>query len=224
MIYGMSDPHGCLTAFARALSFVDLSGENKLVLLGDYVHGPDGYGVLDAIMKLQEKYGSHKIIALRGNHEVFALEGTWPIGETADGKPYGDNRKDDSKYLAWMKTLPLYYVEGNTIFVHAGVDEEAGEFWQWSTEDFTFTSKYPAQTGHFYGDMKIVAGHIGTSEISGDPEFHDIYFDGESHYYIDGTVLRSGVIPVMKVDTENNKYYQVTEVGDWPILPYHECN
>ena len=46
--------------------------------------------------------------------------------------------------------------------------------------------------------MKIVAGHTGTAEISGDPGFHDIYFDGESHYYIDGTVLESGIIPVIK--------------------------
>lgn len=149
-------------------------------------------------------------------------DGQWPIGETADGEPYGDNRRDESKYLAWMKTLPLYHVErnANTIFCHAGIDEEAGDFWELGTEDYVFTSKYPAQTDCFY--MKIVAGHIGTAEISGDPNFHDIYFDGESHYYIDGTVLRSGVIPVIKVDTENNKYYEVKESGAWPILPYQE--
>jgi serine/threonine protein phosphatase 1 len=72
--------------------------------------------------------------------------------------------------------------------------------------------------------MDIIAGHIGTAEISNDPNYHDIYFDGESHYYIDGTVLDSGVIPVLMVDTETNKYYMVNEAGNWLILPYDEEN
>lgn len=28
---------------------------------------------------------------------------------------------------------------------------------------------------------------------AGNPRFHDIYYDGESHYYIDGTVLKSAI-------------------------------
>ena len=100
------------------------------------------------------------------------------------------------------------------------VDEEAGDLWEWGTDDYTFTEKYPTQTGKFY--MNIVAGHIGTGEISGDPNFHDIYYDGESHYYIDGTVLHSGAVPVIKLDIDSNKFYRVTETGDWLILPYDE--
>ena len=46
-IYAMSDIHGCLEEFNHALSLVDLSGDNRLILLGDYIHGPDSYGVLD---------------------------------------------------------------------------------------------------------------------------------------------------------------------------------
>ena len=222
-IYAMSDIHGCLDAFEYALSLVDFSGDNKLVLLGDYVHGPDDYGVLEKIMQLQNKYGSDKVMALLGNHEDMACDGRWPIGGIGDG--YNYNREEDNdRYLMWMQNLPRYYAEGNTIFVHAGIDEEAEDLWEWGTDDYTFTEKYPAQTGRFYNDMKIVAGHVGTAEISGDPGFHDIYFDGESHYYIDGTVLNSGIIPVIKIDTENNKYYRVTETGAWLILSYDEEN
>lgn len=124
---------------------------------------------------------------------------------------------------AQYKHTGAYYTEGNTIFVHAGIDEEAGDMWEWGTDDWTFTEKIPAQTGKFHcGDMKIVAGHVGTADISGDRNFHDIYFDGESHYYIDGTVLHRGIIPVIKVDIETDKYYRVTASGDWLILPYHE--
>ncbi len=221
-IYAMSDIHGCLDAFEYALSLADLSGDNKLILLGDYVHGPDSYGVLKKIMQLQIKYGNDKVIALLGNHEEMACDGRWPIGVNGDGDT--DHTEDSAGYFIWMQNLPRYYVEGNTIFVHAGIDEEAEDLWEWGTSDYIFTEKYPAQTGRFYHDMKIVAGHIGTAEISGVPNFHDIYFDGESHYYIDGTVLESGMIPVIKIDTQNNKYYRVTETGDWLILPYNEEN
>ncbi|MGN0415537.1 MAG: hypothetical protein ACI4FX_08605 [Agathobacter sp.] len=72
--------------------------------------------------------------------------------------------------------------------------------------------------------MKVVAGHVGTAEISGDPRYHDIYFDGESHYYIDGTVLDSGIIPVLLVDTDEDKYYQVVETGNHLIFPYDKEN
>lgn len=72
--------------------------------------------------------------------------------------------------------------------------------------------------------MNIVAGHVGTSVISGNPDFHGIYYDGENHYYIDGTVLNSGTVPVIKLDIESNKFYRVTETGDWLILPYDEEN
>lgn len=225
-IYAMSDIHGCLDAFEYALSLIDLSGGNKLILLGDYIHGPDDYGVLRKIMGLQKEYGSDKVIALLGNHEEMACDGRQPIGAVGDQTLHNqtphDQAGDDAGYLTWMESLPRYYAEGNTIFVHAGIDEEAGDLWKWGTGDHIFTEKYPAQTGRFYNDVRIVAGHIGTAEISGDPEFHDIYYDGASHYYIDGSVLESGTIPVIKIDTKTNKYYRVTETGVSLISPYFE--
>ncbi len=224
-IYAMSDIHGCIYAFHDALELVDLSGDNQLVLCGDYIHGgeDDDYAVLDQIMDLEKKYGPDKVIVLAGNHEDMACDGRWPIGASRFlwFSLNHDNDNDD-KYILWMQRLRRYYVVNNTIFVHAGVDEEAGDWWEWWTDDFTFTEKYPAETGKFY--MNIVAGHVGTAEISGDPHFHDIYFDGKSHYYIDGTVLDSGVIPVIQLDTENNKFYRMTETECRLVLPYDAEN
>lgn len=224
-IYCMSDIHGCMEEFQYALSLVEpylSEADTKLVLLGDYIHGgPDSYAVLDLIIRLQQKYGDDKCIALMGNHEDMACEGRWPIAadRIADAEEEIDEEKED-RYTQWMAELPRYYTEGNTIFVHAGIDEDAQDSWEWATDDYTYTEKYPAQVGKFYGDIKIVAGHIGTAEISGNRNFHDIYYDGESHYYVDGTVLDSGMIPVLMVDSEMNAYYRVTESGNWSILPY----
>lgn len=224
-IYCMSDIHGCLPEFEEALSMVleHLEKEDaKLILLGDYVHGgASDRGVLDMIINLQNKYGKDKVIALMGNHENWILEGI----STIDHLIYNihDLNENDEKYYRWFETLPKYHVEGNTIFVHAGINEEAGEMWEQKTDDKTFLLQYPAKTGKIENlPMKVVAGHVGTAEISGNPEFHDIYYDSESHYYIDGSVRKSGIIPVLMVDTENDKYYRVTKNGTWPVLPYGE--
>lgn len=227
MIYAMSDIHGCLEAFDAALALVDLSGDNKLLLLGDYIHyGENSYGVLDRIISLQEQYGTNKVIALMGNHERAAIDGSWRISERrneSNRKVSPDEEERDKKYIKWMKALPLYYTEGNTIFTHAGIDEEAEELWELGTDEYTFTDKYPAVTGKFYcgdRDMKIIAGHVGTAEISGDRGWHQIFYDGKSHYFIDGTVLDSGEIPIIAVDTQRNKYYSVTNSGLWPVERY----
>lgn len=229
-IYCLSDIHGCLAEFEEALALVTEhldERDAKLVLLGDYVHGGDNNrGVLDKIMRLEQRYGSDKIIALLGNHDEWVLNGTATIDQAERAfaqSEYDFDEKDDDRYINWLGNLPRFYVDGNTIFVHAGIDEDGGDLWEWTTSDDVYTTKYPAETGKIEGlDMKVVAGHIGTAEIAGNPRFHDIYFDGESHYYIDGTVLDSGVIPVMMVDTDTDKYYQVTESGNWLVEPYNE--
>lgn len=223
-IYCMSDIHGCLAEFEEALELVIghlEEADTMLCLLGDYIHGGiDDYGVLDRIMKLQYQYGTDRVKALMGNHEELVLLGVSKIKQSFVEAP-DDDDKNDAKYLRWIKSLPRYYSEGNTIFVHAGIDEEAGDLWKWGTSDEIYVGKYPAETGKIEGlDMKVVAGHVGTAEISGNPLYHDIFFDGASHYYIDGTVLDSGMIPVLLVDTDKDAYYRVTETGNHLILPY----
>lgn len=106
--------------------------------------------------------------------------------------------------IGWLRALPYYYETDKQIFVHAGIDEEAGEYWQWATPESTFVGKFPAAKGKFYKD--VIAGHIGTYSISGDPSFHDVYWDGASHYYIDGTVYVSKRLPVLMYDEETGKY------------------
>lgn len=216
----MSDLHGCYYEFEDALDLVEEhlgEKDTMLCLLGDYIHGGDGsYEVLDRIMSLQKRYGKDKIIALMGNHEDLVLTGFSSINSEND-----EPREDDDKYINWISNLPTHFTYGNTIFVHAGIDEEAGEDWEWGTSDETFTSKYPADLGKVEGlDKKIVAGHIGTYSISNDPNFNDIYYDGQSHFYIDGTVIKTGVIPVLLVDTDKDKYYKVTDFDIEEVLAY----
>ncbi len=220
-IYAMSDIHGYLQEFEAALELVDLSGDNKLILLGDYIHnGADSYGVLKKIISLQQKYGNDKVVALMGNHEEIVIEGRAPIQELWGEGLYDSENAEDDNYIIFMQNLPLYHVEDNIIFVHAGIDEESGDEWEWESTDRDYLEKYPAETGHFDGDMIIVAGHVGTAVIANNYRFHDIYFDGDSHYYIDGTVYESGVINVLMYDTEKDVFYQLTDGGKYEIEAY----
>lgn len=220
-IFCMSDIHGYFNEFQASLELVlDRLAEpdTKLILLGDYIHiGPQCRDVINRIIELQGLYGNDRVIALMGNHEESCLMGFSTLDDD-DKKKAGDE-----KYLKWFKNLPLYHTEGNTIFVHAGIDEEAGDWWDTGTTQEVFTSKYPADLGEIPDiDKKVVAGHIGTASISGNPSFHDIYYDGASHYYIDGSVYDSGVIPVLMVDTDEDKYYRVTSEGDIQIKAYKQ--
>lgn len=111
-----------------------------------------------------------------------------------------------------LNKLPLYYETKDQIFVHAGIDEEAGELWKTGTNDRTFVFKYPAQKGRFYKD--IIAGHIGANEVRGDKENYDIYYDGQSHYYIDTSVYFSGRLNVLACDEDTGKYYSLEKDGE----------
>lgn len=107
--------------------------------------------------------------------------------------------------IEWLKHLPYYYETEKQIIVHAGVDEEAEDLWEVGTPDYYFVGKYPLTTGKFIKD--IVSGHVGSEVIANDESYlGKVYFDGESHFFIDGTILKSGVLPVLVYDIESNQY------------------
>ena len=109
--------------------------------------------------------------------------------------------------IRWLQGLPYYYETKGQIFVHAGVDEEAAEWWQLGTPESTFVGKFPATTGRFYKD--IVAGHVAASTVAGDRNHEGIYFDGKSHFYIDGAVYRTGRLLCLACDEQTGRYYEV---------------
>ena len=47
-------------------------------------------------------------------------------------------------------------------------------------------------------------------------------YDGESHFYIDGNVLEHHILNILKIDVENEKYFQIDYRGEYPVLPFEE--
>ena len=78
--------------------------------------------------------------------------------------------------------------------------------------------KMPPQKGRFY--MDIIAGHTGTQTISGISGYHDVYYDGKSHFYIDGSVNNGGRLAVLMIDLDKRTYYELKADGLHKIKSY----
>jgi serine/threonine protein phosphatase 1 len=266
MIYAMSDIHGCLEELKEQMKYVDLSGNNRLIFLGDYIdYGPDSGQVLRYIYNLQKGSGKDKVIVLKGNHEAMFLEWIDEFGKKYTPQmemAYDSWLKTDSEHrynvfktlvteeqleeireiekkasfakinaeavrmvnetngdlVKWMKELPLFHETEKQIYVHAGVDEEAEEYWSWGSGEEIFLWQFPAKLGKFY--KTIVAGHVGTGSIAKRSSFHDVYFDGKSHYYIDGSVYKHGKLLLLAYDEEENNYYQIEQGKRIPVRKF----
>lgn len=111
--------------------------------------------------------------------------------------------------IEWLRSLPRVHETPTQIFVHAGVDEEAGKLWRAATPDYVLTEKFPATTGPFL--ETVVAGHVRTHLLHPDGS-HGVFHDGESHWYIDGAVESTGRINVLRYDVKTGGY-EGTTVG-----------
>lgn len=125
-------------------------------------------------------------------------------------------KKNHKELISWLKKLPYFYETETQIFVHAGVDEEIPEeeldFCMIGTPEYVFTGKYPPSTGHFFKD--IIAGHVAAASLAHDSRFEGIYFDGESHFYIDGSTTKTKKVLCLAYDENDNLYYELKDDGN----------
>ncbi len=112
-------------------------------------------------------------------------------------------------FITWFQKRyedSRFFETENQIFVHAGIDEEAGKLWKELTSPEIFTNKFPITTGGFLKD--IISGHIASWEVAKNKTYQGkIYFDSKNHYFIDGDVNHSKTIPVLCYDTITKKYH-----------------
>ncbi len=129
----ISDIHGCYRSFSALLGQLNLSSEDELYLLGDFVdRGPGSKAVLDTIFEMREM--GHTVYCLRGNHEQMLLDSlkntqdfinwvdSWGGRQTLES--FGANVAADipRHYLAFFENLDWYFQVDDFILVHAGLD------------------------------------------------------------------------------------------------------
>ena len=142
MLYAFGDIHGELEKLEELLALTPLQPGDRLVFLGDYIdRGPDSKGVIDRLIALDQE---HECVFLLGNHESMFLDF---LGWTDDAYFGGDafllnggdrtlagygyfDREDTHRegfrlpkvHEDFLLGLRLSYVEGDYLFVHAGLN------------------------------------------------------------------------------------------------------
>jgi serine/threonine protein phosphatase 1 len=127
----ISDIHGCNKTLKALLEKIQLTPEDELYFLGDYIdRGPDSSGVLDTILELMEQ--NYTIYPLMGNHEYQALKAQKEYDKRSffyfmskinkSGDLLNNKKKIKKKYNLFFNGLPLFYELDKFFIVHAGFD------------------------------------------------------------------------------------------------------
>jgi hypothetical protein len=132
-LYVVSDIHGYLDDLASGLRDAGLvdadggwsGGDAQLWILGDLTdRGPDGIGVVDFVMALQEQ-APDQVHMLMGNHEALALGmKRFPESRFAESWVINGGRSRDQdgltdEHLAWLSELPALAKVGDYLFMHS---------------------------------------------------------------------------------------------------------
>ena len=128
----IGDIHGGLKAIIQVLERANITSNDTLIFLGDYVDGwSQSPGVLDFLMRLSEK---QNCIFIKGNHDELLLDWLEDKQEhfneemwfkhggkaTVDAYLHVDN-VTKQKHIEFLKSLQNFYLdEQNRLFVHAG--------------------------------------------------------------------------------------------------------
>ena len=171
------DIHGCVNTLKQLIeNGIQPSKEDAIYFLGDYIdRGPDGKGVIDYIMSLQEN--GFKVDYLIGNHEYYCMNSyekdqhRW-FGKSSIQKEwerYGAKttlasfgvrhpRDIEQKYIDWMKKGKYYIELDNFILVHAGMNFNIQDPFD-DTMSMLWVRDFKVDTSKI-GGKKIIHGHV----------------------------------------------------------------
>jgi len=133
-LFVVSDVHGYRNDLLEGLAEFGLTTEDgrwtggadaQLWVLGDLTdRGPDGIGVVDLVMSLQEQ-APEQVHVLMGNHEALTLGmARFPESKFADswiinGGLASDQIALTDRHLDWLAGLPLLARAGKHLFMHS---------------------------------------------------------------------------------------------------------
>jgi hypothetical protein len=149
-VAAVGDVHGCVAPLREALyraGYIDererwVAEDSRLWFLGDLTdRGPDGVGVLDLVMSLQEQAAEQggEVGCLLGNHELMLLAAHLPEGRRlrlmqngeddvhalfrerwyGNGGQDADSSRLTDEHLEWIARLPAMARIGDHLLMHA---------------------------------------------------------------------------------------------------------
>ena len=224
----IGDIHGGLKAVQQVLKRAQVSSDDTLIFLGDYVDGwSQSPQVLDFLIDLNTK---QKCIFIKGNHDELLLrwftlgpqnvdEAMWfKHGGQATVQAYREV-SDQKKltHIAFLQTLQNYHIDSqNRLFVHAGFTNQNGVkhefypklfYWErtlWETAlcldpNIKKTSNYYPKRLLLYNEIFI--GHTPVTKIG-----YTIPINKANIWNIDTGAAFKGPLTILNVDTK--QYWQ----------------
>lgn len=212
----IGDIHGCFRALTRLVEFVELTPDDLLITLGDYVNrGPDSRSVVDWLIARRRIGG--KLVALRSNHELMMLdarEGGHMLNRLlhcggdatlASYSPLDDEGRIsdvpdehweflDKQLVGWYETPTHFFVHANA-YPDYPLDQQPDLMLYWES----FNDPPPHESGKV-----MICGH--TSQKSGVP------LSLGHAVCIDTWACGRGWLTCLDVDT--GRYWQANQQGE----------
>ncbi len=143
----IGDIHGGLKAIHQVFEKANVTKEDKLIFLGDYVDGwSESAGVLDFMMQLAN---TNDCIFIKGNHDMWCegwlrtgeADKTWlQHGGVPTVKSYADaDAVKKMEHLIFLERMPYYFIdEENRLFIHAGFTSMHGPQKEFYNSNFSW--------------------------------------------------------------------------------------
>lgn len=128
--FAIGDIHGGFKALIQVLNQLELTEEDHLIFMGDYVDGwSEAAQVIDFLIDFSKKFNC---IFIKGNHDVWCenwlkdendVNPSWFMhgGKETINSYAGFSKEEKQEHLAFFQALQMYHLdEENRLFLHAG--------------------------------------------------------------------------------------------------------
>lgn len=217
----IGDIHGAFKALEQVLDRANVTKNDTLIFLGDYVDGwSDAVNTIRFLIVLQT---THKCIFIKGNHDALTLKWLktgkynkqWLVhGGQATIDSYAElNRTEINLHINFYKNLKKYYLDSeNRLFIHAGFTSDKGVKTEYFPEQFYWdrtlwemvlamdknldinSKYYPNRLKHY---KEIYIGHTALSRINKSKP-HNI----ANVWNIDTGAAHKNPLTILDVDTK----------------------
>lgn len=128
--FAIGDIHGGLKALLQVLNKIEVTEEDTLIFMGDYVDGwSESAQVIDFLIDLSQKINC---IFIKGNHDVWCenwlkdkndVNTSWFMhgGKETIESYEGFSASEKEAHLQFFQNAKMYYLDTkNRLFLHAG--------------------------------------------------------------------------------------------------------
>lgn len=217
----IGDIHGALKALIQIIERAEVTENDLLIFLGDYVDGwSQSPEVINYLIQLKQ---SHNCIFMRGNHDDLCyrwlkygeINDTWLLhGGQATVDAYSDIPYNFRNiHIHFLESLQNYHLDDkNRLFVHAGFTNHNGVkheyfermfYWDRSLWELALAMDkdlkkgdvfYPKRLSHY---EEIFIGHTSLSRIG-----KDIPINAVNVWNVDTGAAHRNSLTIMDVDTK----------------------